>query len=997
MAILTAGNFYWAGYKPAGVFAAQNPDYVYERGTTLFGTALSLVGGDGGSTGYSWNEAGNWFVQKSGFTNDPANPGGFVEGFYYENATRTPRTDDNVFYTSLTPDDPGVDGFYPASECLFGGITGGDQDPIGGGTWQSGEGFAAGVCGGNLNKLFVEQDYSSFRGASFQLGNVLGSTFGQQFLGNSANIKIGGLTTLNGTGGFAKNGVLAVINANLIFTNTDGTTVEFIGNTFLNFTNGGTGVAAITAGISAGFTGFGITPGRADGLKENQFFIGTKNISGSTFATEAIYRSLVTGISSGKLKMIVDGSSVPGATLLGITQQEPGLAGNSDLAGKLLGNTLFGAAGQVAINFMGNSLGENPGRFVGGTENLTEQPVLSIKADTVTVRGDSTINLRNSRIDKQLFVLSGAQFNYEKGRISQAIFARDRIDYLGPAKTAASLLDTEIGNSVVISGGGFQKAVSTTTEFITIPDGAVDPDNYQSPDEYEFNNHFEEVTVYFETNNAGATFKDSRYGGDQISHGEQNSIAFYGGLASCVGAGGCTMTQGGIGEAPAQLFLGRERQVQAMMPSGRQQSGGIDRALSFTETAYTAPGSTQETTAHTDLVKSINYFGEGSNDVSRLYVKLEGQQSSRTAEYMIYQPNPDPSYPARYPGCKPWGLCNEPENSGDPALFPAIMFSDYGRLYDSDDSAGEPQTFLGYPFGEEVSGGNSTDTEYRTDFTGQFIGKVYWQEGYESSPLADNYTGDADGLPPGDPGAIVPEGYFLDGEIVKATFIRVPRIRLEVNNDFSGTRPVTYVRPTNTIPNVVIDAMRHGNVIIEGTATTLDMKPEHEHQNGQASQGKVFINKPLDFSERLDYTTINLKAYNDAENIAGTKDNNLLFLNAGLTIGDLDIGAGTVAVGTNIGDREITVIKGEMSERAVLKARSETNPSYQGFKIGDDFTAITSNAQGILISHPAANIEFSTGHFVLASFADGNTGAETGFQRPGGGIPVPAPEVFGKG
>jgi hypothetical protein len=85
-----------------------------------------------------------------------------------------------------------------------------------------------------------------------------------------------------------------------------------------------------------------------------------------------------------------------------------------------------------------------------------------------------------------------------------------------------------------------------------------------------------------------------------------------------------------------------------------------------------------------------------------------------------------------------------------------------------------------------------------------------------------------------------------------------------------------------------------------------------------------------------------------------------------------------------------------MSDRAVLKARSETNPSYQGFKIGDDFTAITANAQGILISHPAANIEFSTGHFVLASFADGNTGAETGFQRPGGAVPAPGPGV-GKG
>ena len=76
-----------------------------------------------------------------------------------------------------------------------------------------------------------------------------------------------------------------------------------------------------------------------------------------------------------------------------------------------------------------------------------------------------------------------------------------------------------------------------------------------------------------------------------------------------------------------------------------------------------------------------------------------------------------------------------------------------------------------------------------------------------------------------------------------------------------------------------------------------------------------------------------------------------------------------------------------MSSKAVLKARSESNPSYQGFKIGDDFTGITTNAEGILISHPAANIEFSTGHYVLASFADGNTGADKGFQRPGSAVP----------
>jgi len=941
MAILTAGNFYWAGYKPAGVFAAQNPDYVYERGTTLFGTALSLVGGDGGSTGYSWNEAGNWFVQKSGFTNDPANPGGFVEGFYYENATRTPRTDDNVFYTSLTPDDPGVDGFYPASECLFGGITGGDQDPIGGGTWQSGDGFAAGVCGGNLNKLFVEQDYSSFRGASFQLGNVLGSTFGQQFLGNSANIKIGGLTGLNGTGAFVHPlGEIRSINANLIFTNTDGTTVEFIGNTFLNFTNGGTGVAAITAGISAGFTGFGITPGRADGLKENQFFIGTKNISGSTFATEAIYRSLVTGISSGKLKMIVDGGSVPGATLLGITQQDPGVAGNSDLAGKLLGNTLFGAAGQVAINFMGNSLGENPGRFVSGTENLTEQPVLSIKADTVTVRGDSTINLGNSRIDKQLFVLSGSQFNYRNGRISQAIFARDRIDYIGPSKTSASILDTEIGNSVVISGGGFQSQTETELTKLNYPE-AIDPANIGAGYTASSGPY---PTLFFYANNRA------------LEAASVIGLAEMGGLASCLGStapgapyserAGCTIEFPGVGVTASQLFYGRERRT-----SG---SGFInERVLSFTEIATWRNENQQyeqvdlNETEFLDQNLDWSPFTIPVEESGRCFVRLRGDISQREALLIV-------------------------DRQGGQQFI-----RDYDDL---------PYCVSGCPNQLEYDARRWYNQAYTTDENDT-------QPDGPDGVYSYSYAEESVPFPATDAG---PEAYFIDGEKVSAEFIPIPAEVSFTNEDLSGTRPVTYVRPTNTIPTVVIDAMRHGNVVIEGAATTLEMKPEHEHQNGQASQGKVFINKPLDFSERLDYTTINLKAYNDAENIAGTKDNNLLFLNAGLTIGDLDIGAGTVAVGTNIGDRSITVVKGEMSERAVLKARSETNPSYQGFKIGDDFTSITANAQGILISHPAANIEFSTGHFVLASFADGNTGAETGFRRPGGAIPAPGPSVKGK-
>ena len=655
MAILTAGNFYWTGYKPAG----NNPLYRYTRGNKSFGTALSFQGGAGGCTGYSWNEVGNWVVQTAGFTNDPQNPGGFIEGFYYENAPRTPRAGDNVFFTSLTPADPGIDGYYPASECLFGGITGATD--AGGGTWQTGTGFGSGDLTGNLNKLFVENDYSSFRGSSFQFGNVFGSTFGQGFLGLSAGTRLLGLTGIFGATG------------NITFTNTDGSTVEFLGNTFLDWSAGGTGTIGISAGISAGIT-----------LLGNQFFIGTKPVVGygATQATNGLYRSLRTGISGGTLKMSLTPFSA-GSTSFGITQDIPGVNGNTVISGTL-----------IAVGLTGGISAGNSAAFAGGTDNPTEQPKLVIKSNSLTVRGDSNINLNDTTISQQAFVLSKCQFNYKGGLINQAIFNREGIDYLGLPKTAASLLDTEITNSLVISGGGLQTS---------------------------------------------STPNDTR-----------------------------------------------------------------------------------------------------------------------------------------------------------------------------DDEDGN-------------NSGGSTTTD----------------------------------------------------------------------RDVSGTRPVTYVRPTNIIPTVEIDAFRHGNVILEGSATTLNMKPELPHRNGENSQGKVFILQPLSKSDRITYSTINLSSFNDAENIVGTKENNLLVLNAGLTISNLDIGAGTVSVGGVIGTRPITVVKGEMSENAVLKARSETNPSYQGFKIGDDFTGLTSNAEGILISHPAADIQFSTGHYVLASFADGNTGADTGFKSPGGAIPVPP--GFGRG
>ncbi len=924
MAILTAGNFYWAGYKPAGI----DPDYVYERGTTAFGTALSFEGGLGGCTGYSWNEVGNWFVQQSGFTNDPENPGGFIEGFYYENATRTPRGNDNVFFSSLTPADPGINGFYPASECLFGGVTGATD--AGGGTWQTGTGFGATDLAGNLNKIFVENDYSSFQGASFQLGNVFGSTFGQGFLGLSAETTIRGLTALFGRGS----------TFNLVFTNTDGSTVEFLGNTYLDFSSGGTGAVAITAGVSAGVT-----------LLGNQFFIGTKVESGygMTHATEGVYKSLVTGVSSGLLKVDLN-TFAKGNTQFGITQNIPGLGGNTEIAGSFI---------NVSQSLLGGGISAgNSASFTGGTENTSEQPKLVIKTDTLTVRGDSNVNLNDSTVNQQAFVLSKCQFNYNAGLINQFILNRDSIDYIGAPKTSASLLDTNVVNSVVISGGGFQSGTETELAKLDYPE-AIDPVNIGAGYTASSGPY---PNLYFNVNNNGLAFMlppNTIPGGQIGDGGPQNLMIELGGLASCDdptvegffgGQGGCTLQPfpyNGVGARyNSDLFYGRQRTAEDYPGAPTDpRAGNIERVLSFTEGAKYRVGNG---TLDVDLNETPflgSELGWGNPDTidmdntGRMYVRMVGNNSQKEVILLVNNQSPNMQF---FSEKGDFWLCD-----ADCSLPAGATGSDFfrsRRWSDAGVSGGEPHA--------------SFDVVYESH---EYVGGT---------------------------GGIQPEAYFLQNEHVSVEFIPIPAERSLTNGDLDARKPITYIRPTNTIPNVVIDAMRHGNVVLEGAATTLDMKPEHEHQDAN-KQGRVFINKPLNFDTRLDYTTINLKSYNDSENIAGTKDNNLLILNAGLTIGNLDIGAGTVSVGTNIGDRPITVVKGEMSSKALLKARSETNPSYQGFKIGDDFTGLTSNAEGILISHPSADIEFSTGHYVLASFADGNTGADTGFQRPGGAIPVP--------
>jgi|TARA_R110002020_G_scaffold123284_1_gene279636 hypothetical protein len=646
MATLTAGNFYWAGYKPLG----PRTGYQYVRGNTFHGVS-----------GYNWSATGNWFVKYYGYTGDDSfQEGGYTQGFYFDDAPRVPHEGDNVYFDRLTPDMPGIDGHYPTSECLFGGVTG-PRDGTSGGTWENGDGTVTQLVG-NLALIEVSESYANNRGSSFALGNEFGATFGQAYMGVSASVAIAGLAGLSGSTG------------TLIFTNSDQSIVKFAGNTAYGYTMASGTIG--TAGDMYGRTGYYIIG--TEGFTGGPSFTG-----GSTLASLALHQALVAAITAGDLKMAISdwtstgpvgGTAYPNSTpTFTLTQGIPGGAGNTEIKGSLmeLPKETNDAGGEIGTAGSAITAG-NSGNFSGGTDNDTENP-LNIKSDYLISHGDNPIHFTDSELTRG-FILGSGQFNYNRGSINQLIYDRQSIDYIGPPRTASYLLDTELSNSVVISGGTFQ-----------------------SKTEYD----------------------------------------------------------------------------------------------------------------------------------------------------------------------------------------------------------------------------DESDTFITTD-------------------------------------------------------------------DVSGTRPITYIRASGNIGTVEVDAFRRGTVRIEGEATTLNVHPEKEHPNGVNYQGVIDIRRPLNFSDRYTYSTIEMKSYNANEAIAGTTLNSRISLNAGLTIDTLNIGAGTVFVGPVVGDREITVVDGSISGRGVLKARSEFNPSYQGFKIGEDFSA---TGEGMLISDPDARIEFSTGHYVLASFSDGNTGADTAFTKPGTPIP----------
>jgi len=658
MATLTAGNFYWAGYKPLG----PNTNYRYRRGNTFHG-----------NTGYDWAEVGNWFVKYFGYTGDDSfSEGGYTQGYYFDDAPRVPHEGDSVYFEQLRPDQPGIDGFYPTSECLFGGITGPRTGAGGtfnkGGTWDNGTGTDTQLQG-NLELVQVDKDYSQVRGASFALGNEFGATFGQVFMGLSASIDLAGLQGICGSTG------------TLTIKNWDGTLVKFAGNTSYNF---GTTAGTIgTAGDVYGRTGYyiigtdyEIAGARANGITAHGL------TAGNTYASRALFNAFQKAITAGHLKSTISNfanglatgaTAYHGVNTFRLTQVHPGSAGNTKLTGSLVGRAAGVSGGLSANPQIASAItAGNSAEFSGGTDNPTENALI-IKTNNLITNGDGPIHFVDTTLTRA-FILGASQFNYKRGSINQLIYDRQTMDYIGPPRTSSYILDTELTNSVVISGGTYQ----------------------------------------------------------------------------------------------------------------------------------------------------------------------------------------------------------------------------HSREYDA-----QSDTFL-------------------------------------------------------------------------------------VDDDVSGSRPITFIRASGNIEQVEIDAFRHGTVRIEGSATTLNVHPEKEHPKGGVYQGHIDITRPPSFSDRYLYGTIDMKSYNANESISGTTLNTQIALNSGLTISNLNIGAGTVFVGPNISDRPITVVDGSISGRGVLRARSEFNPSYQGFKIGDDFAA---TAEGMLISDPDARIEFSTGHYVLASFSFGNTGADDAFTKPGTPIP----------
>jgi len=231
--------------------------------------------------------------------------------------------------------------------------------------------------------------------------------------------------------------------------------------------------------------------------------------------------------------------------------------------------------------------------------------------------------------------------------------------------------------------------------------------------------------------------------------------------------------------------------------------------------------------------------------------------------------------------------------------------------------------------------------------------------------------------------------YLLD-TVISNSIVHAGGTYMPLNADGiegSANRPVTYIRSSGGIPTVIVRAFRKGLVQIVGNITTLDVYPEQPHVLGENFQGRVELTRRSGDTTMRSYPDVNMKAFNDENMIAGSKTNNTLIFDCGATFDSLDIGSGLAKVGANIGDNPITVVDGNISGLGHLMARSEYNTSYDGFRIGGtDFPVQPSTGgvtlpEGILVSDPEAEIEFSTGHYVLAAFF-GTTSADDAFQKP---------------
>ena len=288
---------------------------------------------------------------------------------------------------------------------------------------------------------------------------------------------------------------------------------------------------------------------------------------------------------------------------------------------------------------------------------------------------------------------------------------------------------------------------------------------------------------------------------------------------------------------------------------------------------------------------------------------------------------------------------------------------------------------------------------HRTTILGK--GQFNTKRGYINQFISSRDGFDVDERSTGEPGPQT-STYILDTDIGNSisiaggTYSNLRYVGTTYESEDNAHQPITYIRASGGIPTAIIRAFRMGTVQLESDITTLSVYPEKSHIGGAAAQGFVSLTRSFDNSTRFNVPTCTLHEFNpisDPSGIMGTTSNTNLILNCGLTIGNLQIESGTVRVGSDVGNRPITIVDGNIRGRGYLKARSETNPSYQQIKIGgQELSTGVTLPEGLLVADPSARIEFSTGHYVIADFI-GDTGADAGNKEPG--APTPTPPILG--